>query len=129
MSTVLGRITRAVSATAILVAALPAVANADPAGCGGSGAAGINGNGYMTGTGEAGCNGVATRTYVIEIKQDISGQPDPKVAGNSQQAYTNSYYVQVSSCDHGKTATYYGRGYFTTNTTYHDGAHQHWHVC
>jgi hypothetical protein len=129
MSRSLGRMASAVSAAALLVGGLPVAATADPAGCGGSAVIGVSGTGLMGANGEAGCGAVVTRTWVIEIKQDIQGQPDPLVAKNSQQATTNSYFVRVTGCDHGKTARYYGRAYFTTNTTYHDTASNLWHVC
>jgi hypothetical protein len=61
---------------AVLVAVIPSAAHADPAGCGGSGDIGINSTGLMTATAEAGCNGAASRTLVVEIKHDLSGQPE-----------------------------------------------------
>lgn len=82
----------------------------------------------MTGTAEGSCNSSQTRSLRVEIKQDLSFSPDPLVAANTQTATTNSSYVQVRSCDNGKTATYYGRGFFTTTTTYHDSSHNRWHV-
>jgi hypothetical protein len=85
--------------------------------------------GFMTGTAEGSCNATQTRSLRVEIKRDVSFSPDALVAANTQTATTNSYYVQVRSCDSRKTATYYGRGFFTTNTTYHDSSHYTWHVC
>jgi hypothetical protein len=119
----------AVSSGALVFGGLAVTAFADPAGCGGSGDISVNGAGLMTATAEAGCSVRQTRTLRVEIKHDLSFQPDSLVAANTQTATTQSYYVQVKSCDSGKTATYYGRGFFATNTTYHDSAHHKWHVC
>lgn len=83
----------------------------------------------MIGTAEGSCNASQTRSLRVEIKRDVSFSPDALVAANTQTATSTSYYVQVRSCGNGSTATYYGRGFFTTNTTYHDSSHRNAHVC
>ena len=117
------------STAALAFGGLAAAAFADPPGCGALGAININSSGFMTGTAEGSCNTSQTRTLRVEIKHDISFRPDSLVAANSETATSQSYYVQVGSCDGGNTATYYGRGFFTSYTTYHDSSHQKWHVC
>jgi hypothetical protein len=119
----------AASAAALAFGGVAVTAFADPAGCGALGVINIDTGGQMRGTAEGSCNASQTRSLRVEIKRDVSFSPDALVAANTQTATTTSYYVQVYSCDGGKTSDYYGRGYFTTNTTYHDSSHQHWHVC
>lgn len=119
----------AASAAALAFGGVAVTAFADPAGCGALGAISFDSGGLMTGTAEGSCNSSQTRSLRVEIKRDVSFSPDVLVAANTQTATTNSYYVQVYSCDNGRTATYYGRGFFTTNTTYHDSSHRSAHVC
>ena len=119
----------AASVAVIAFGGLMAVAFADPPGCGAAGSISINGGGLMTGTAEGSCNTSQTRSLRVEIKHDVAFQTDPLVAANTQTSTSQGYYVQVNSCDNGNTATYYGRGYFTSYTTNHDSGHQKWHVC
>ncbi|MGI9149849.1 MAG: hypothetical protein ACR2IK_25445 [Chloroflexota bacterium] len=119
----------AASVAALAFGGVVAAAYADPPGCGALSVINVSSGGLMTATAEGSCNASQTRSLRVEIKHDESFAPDPLVAANTQTATSQSYYVQVSSCDHGNTATYYGRGYFTSYTTYHDSSHQKWHVC
>jgi hypothetical protein len=103
---------------------------ADPAGCTiPQPSIALSGTGLMTAHTQASCSAKATRTLRVEIKHDEAITPDVLVAANTQQANATAYSVSVSSCDNGNTATYYGRGFFTTNTTYHDSTHHSYHVC
>jgi hypothetical protein len=52
-----------------------------------------------------------TRSYVIEFSKTAADDLTPRWR------------------DNGNTKTYYGRGYFTTDTTYNDSTHYKWHVC
>jgi hypothetical protein len=113
----------------VLATAFPATAHADPTGCGGAAYIGISNTGVMTPPGKRAAMGLPPAPTGSRSKQDISFQTDLVVAANSQTGQGRGYYVQVSSCDNGKTANYYGRGFFTTYTTYHDTASNRWHVC
>jgi hypothetical protein len=66
------------------------------------------------------CQKSATRTIVAEIKWDKNAAPDPLTAKNSKLSTATEYSVSVSSCDKGNTRGYYGRGYFTGDSDYHD---------
>lgn len=119
-----------VSMVAGLLLGLPAIAWSEPAGCTSKNVDFyVDSTGYMTNTGSGQCSAAATRTLRVEIKQDISFQPDPLVAANSDYGTKTQYYQTVGACDHGKTATYYGRTYFTSSPTYHDSTHYKKHVC
>lgn len=98
------------------------VASAEPAGCSSAVSGSTSSIGLLQATATGSCSGSATRTLRVETKQDISFQPDPLLSANSQTATTTRYSVPTSSCDHGRRAYYYGRGFFTSNTTYHDPA-------
>lgn len=115
-------------ATVILV--IPqSPASADPPNCSASVVGSTSSLGVLKATASGSCSATATRTLRVEIKQDISFQPDPLVAANSQTATARTYKVSVSSCDHGNTAKYYGRGFFTSGSDYHDTAHTTQHTC
>jgi hypothetical protein len=117
----------AAAAAVLLISALSA--SAEPPGCSSSVVGSTSSLGLLQATASGSCAGTATRTLRVEIKQDITLQTDPLVAANSQTATAKSYRVAVSSCDHGKTATYYGRGFFTSQSTFHDTAHTRQHTC
>lgn len=121
----------AAAVVALLAGILPAiVAFADPAGCRvDTTAFGINGQKSMHAGGEASCSGSYGRTLRVEIKHDINFRPDALVAANTDSGTKSYYKAGVDSCDNGNYATYYGRTFFTTNTTYHDSDHHKWHVC
>ena len=112
--------TGAAAAGSVLV---PAAAWANPAGCGNAVSGSTSSIGQLKATATGSCAGKATRTMRAEIKRDRSGIPDALVAANSTTVYGTSYSTSVASCDGGTRATYYGRGFFTTNSTYRDTAH------
>ena len=103
---------------------------AQPAGCTNNPTlASADGNGLMHASSTAHCSSSLGRTLRVEIKHDEAITPDPLVAANTSVSNGPSYGISVSSCDNGNTATYYGRGFFTSNSTYYDSSHQKWHVC
>lgn len=120
-----------VCSLALIAGVLPvAVAWADPSRCRADTTSfDISSIGQMRAQGEGNCAEDATRTLRVEIKHDINFRPDALVAANSQTSKGTYYNRVVSSCDNGNYATYYGRTFFTTNTTYHDSDHHKWHVC
>jgi hypothetical protein len=119
-----GRRAATVLAIGVAAAVVPATAaSAEPAGCSSAVSGSTSSIGLLQATATGSCSGSATRTLRVEIKHDLNLQPDALVAANSQTATTTSYRVSVSSCDHGNRGYYYGRGFFTTNSTYHDTAH------
>lgn len=89
----------------------------------------ISGTGLMTSRGTGTCTVALTRTFREEIKQDKSFQTDPLVAANSDNGTKTSYAATVTSCDNHNNATYYGRSFFTSATTYHDSGHIKAQVC
>ena len=104
--------------------AVPAQAWAEPSGCTHSypqfWVVGVSGRYSMHSWGDGSCSTNATRTFRVEIKHQISLQPDPLVS-HSEDYDNNTYYAaQTDTCDHGKTAKYYGRSFFTSSPTYHD---------
>lgn len=113
--------------------AVAAPALAEPSGCGHSSnfyATKASGNRYlMTAESWGSCNTSAYRTLRVEIKQDLSGQPDPLVAANSDSRTGTSYYAVVSSCDNRNTRVYYGRGFYTQSATYIDTPHYSVSAC
>ncbi|PTA44017.1 hypothetical protein [Micromonospora sp. RP3T] len=123
----------------VLVSALLAIpgaaltgmaAYADPSGCSASTTDfGLDSGKKLQATGEGLCSTSASRNLQVEIKQDLSLQPDPVVAHGNDSRTAKSYASTVVSCDNGNTATYYGRTFFTTNTTYHDSTHRRYTVC
>jgi hypothetical protein len=76
--------------------------------------------GALTASTSAICNTTANRTIVAEVKWDKAWAPDPLTAKNSRNLTGTNYSVSVTTCDGGNTRGYYGRGYFTSNTTYYD---------
>jgi len=83
----------------------------------------------MTSSSTGSCGTSETRSFRIEIKHDLTLRPDPVTAANEQRRTSTSYSVSVSTCDHGVTASYYGRSFFTSSPTYHDSAHHYLHTC
>ena len=74
----------------------------------------------MTSSTSSTCATNGNRTIVAEIKWDKAFAPDPLVAKNSSTSNILNRSVSVSTCDGGNTRGYYGRGYFTANTTFWD---------
>lgn len=110
-------------ALGIVGAVVPAAAAwAEPAGCTSSVTGSTSSTGLLRADGRGTCSGSATRTLRVEIKQDIPLQTDPLLAAATDYGTKTSYAKSVTSCDGGRTANYYGRAFFTTNTTYHDTA-------
>lgn len=99
-----------------------AVAWAEPAGCSSRVTGYTSSIGQLVADGYGSCNGSATRTLRTEIKRAISGSPDPLLAATSDTHTGTSYHSHTTSCDHGLTEYYYGRAFFTLNSTYHDTA-------
>lgn len=117
------RILGAVLAVGVITAVAPAIAAyAEPAGCTSSVSGSTSNTGLLRADGKGSCSGSATRTLRVEIKQAIPQQTDPLLAAASDYGTKTSYAKSVTSCDNGKTAYYYGRAFFTTNTTIHDTA-------
>lgn len=116
--------------------AIPAAATvgsaafADPSGCTAAITGfGLNSSKELHANGEGRCSTSANRNLQIEIKQDLSVQPDP-VALHSNDVGNKTYYAaDPAGCDNGNTASYYGRAFFTTNTTYHDTKPHKYTVC
>jgi hypothetical protein len=103
---------------------------ADPAGCSTRTASfGLQSNRTLAVLGEGSCNSVASRNLQVGIKQDISFAPDPVVTHSNDNNNASFFSVFAESCDNGRTASYYGRTFFTTNTTFHDSAHHNFSVC
>jgi hypothetical protein len=113
--------------------AVPTAAWAEPSGCSHdtpsfwtSGTAGFNlMNAQSTGT----CSTVATRTFRVEIKHDISFAPDPLVSHADDYENGTRYGARTTTCDAGASATYYGRSFYTSSASYHDSSHQHVDTC
>lgn len=116
-------------AAAGAVAVPAASAWANPPGCSNAVSGGTTSLGLLHATATGSCSANATRTMRVEIRQDIQYYPDPLLSSNSQSKYGASYSVSTSSCDHGQTAVYYGRGFFTTDSTQLDTAHTRQHTC
>ena len=114
-------VTGAAAAGSILVPAVAAWAN--PANCNNTISGSTSSIGQLRATAGGTCLGSATRTMRAEIKRDRSGLPDPLLAANSTTVYGTRYSTPVAACDGGRRDTYYGRGFFTTNSTYRDTAH------
>jgi len=113
-----------VLAIGLAAAVVPAgAASAEPAGCSSAVSGSTSSIGLLQATATGSCSGSATRSLRVEIKQDLSGQPDPLLSANSDTGTKTSYRASTSSCDHGRRSYYYGRGFFTSNSTYHDTAH------
>lgn len=111
----------AVAAASVVVPATAAWAN--PSGCSNAVSGSTTSIGQLRATATGSCSGNATRTMRAEIKRDRSGYPDALVAANSTTVYGTRYSTSVASCDGGMRATYYGRGFFTSNPTYQDTSH------
>ncbi|MET8358890.1 hypothetical protein [Micromonospora sp. NPDC005171] len=118
--------------TAVLTFSIIAVASpawAEPTGCVQATPSFSQSGGYMTASNWATCNTSATRTYKIEIKRDVNLSPDV-VVSSYDDYWTGTYYeASTSSCDGRKTANYYGRSFFTVNTTYKDTSHYQVTTC
>lgn len=127
------RVPRSVIIATLLAAVsigIPALAWAEPVGCTSrNDDFHVDSVGFMTNEGSGTCAGVATRTLRSEIKQDLNNRPDALVSAGSYNYTGKSYFAYTGSCDRGKTATYYGRTFFTTSSTYHDSSHYYKHVC
>lgn len=106
-----------------------AVAWAEPVGCSSRVTGGTSSTGLLYADGYGSCAGSATRELRVEIKQAISGQPDPLLATGNDYRTSTSYHAHTSSCDSGQTKYYYGRAFFTTASTYHDTATTLQHTC
>jgi hypothetical protein len=110
--------------------AIGSAAYADPAGC----VAATTSFTQLAGRilfagGEGDCTSVKSLTLQVEIKRDVSLLPDALVTSDNEYANGKQWSLPLSSCDHGKSGTYYGRTFFTTNTTYHDSAHRAYTAC
>ncbi len=113
-----------------IAAGVGSVAFADPSGCSAStDQFYLQGNSSLAAQGSGSCSSSANRNLQVEIKHDISFQTDPVVTHGNDVTTGTYYSVFVESCDNGNYATYYGRTFFTTNTTYHDSAHHTYQVC
>jgi len=109
-------------------ATLASSAQAEPAGC--QDAASLSGTGgVLSAIAGGACETKATRTLKVEIKWDKALSPDPLVDSAYTTTTSTTYSIGISTCDHGNTRSYYGRSYFTTNTTYHDTATQKIKAC
>lgn len=117
----------AVAAASVIVPATVAWAN--PAGCSNSSVGGTSSIGELQESARGTCAGNATRTMQAEIKRDIANYPDALVSKNDRTVYGTRYSTPTSACDHGMTAVYYGRGFFTVESTYADTAHTMQHTC
>jgi len=104
---------------------------ADPAGCSAAnGGITTLSNGELYTFGDGSCDTSAYRNLQVEIKHDITGRPDPAVDHSNDIGSYTYYATSVASCDNGwRTAKYYGRTFFRTNTTYHDSTHRSLLVC
>lgn len=117
---------------AIPAALVPAAVGwADPAGCGASNG-GIESlsDGQLFTFGAGTCDTTAYGNLQVEIKHDLTLRPDPVVDHANDIGSFRIYATSTASCDNGwRTATYYGRTFFTTDTTYHDSSHRKLTVC
>lgn len=118
------------------ILALPAAgvvgsaAFADPSGC--TAAVpdfGVNSAGRLQALGEGHCGTSANRNLQVEVKHDLSVQPDPVVVHANDVRSSTYYSATPAGCDNGNTANYYGRAFFTTKTTYHDTTSRKFSVC
>ena len=100
-----------------------AAAWANPPGCSNAVSGGTTSLGLLHATATGSCSATATRTMRVEIRHDISNYPDALLASHDQVLTGRSYSSSTSSCDHGQTAKYYGRGFFTTYSTQKDTPH------
>ncbi|WP_431932491.1 hypothetical protein [Micromonospora sp. RP3T] len=102
---------------------------ADPAGCSAATTSFGLSSGELRALGEGRCSTSANRNLQVGVKQDLSLQPDPVVTHTNDNGSKTYYSGVAQSCDSGNTSTYYGRTFFTTNTTYHDSSHKKLTVC
>jgi hypothetical protein len=113
--------------------AVPAQAWAEPSGCAHSYpefyVTNASGRSQMHANSSGNCNTFVTRTFRVEIKHDISFQPDPVVSHAEDYGDNLYYYAATSTCDKGNSATYYGRSFFIESATYHDSSHMHVEAC
>lgn len=104
--------------------AVPAQAWAEPSGCTHGypsfWVVPVSGRYLMHAYANGSCSTNATRTFRLEIKHQISLQPDPVVSHADDYDYNTFYEAETQTCDNGKTAKYYGRSFFTSSATYHD---------
>ncbi|HEV7900024.1 MAG TPA: hypothetical protein VGP31_19500 [Planosporangium sp.] len=111
------------------ILAIPVAAWADPPGCSHDTPSFSQSGGYMTSSSNGNCGTSETRTFRIEIKHDLNNRPDPVTAANENRSTSKNYGVSVSTCDHGTSASYYGRSFFTANANYHDSARVFVNTC
>jgi hypothetical protein len=122
-----------VAAVAAAGLTVPTPAWAEPAGCTHDYPAfwltNNSGRSLMHSSSSGVCDWFATRTFRIEIKQDIALAPDPVAAHAEDYDYDANYYASVQSCDQINNGTYYGRSFFTSSATYHDSSHIYVNAC
>jgi hypothetical protein len=64
------------------------------------------------------------RVLKLEIKQDISWQPDPVALSASDAGWQYYYTAAALGCDNGpRSGRYYGRTFFKDYTDYSDTSH------
>ncbi len=119
-----------VGLTAALLFGGASAVQADPSGCSAPlPTLTFDSGNNMTVKGTASCSATSTRTWRVEIKYQKTLSPDPTVGGSSYTAATRSYSRSYTTCDDGAAHPYYGRSFFSTNTTYHDSATQDKRSC
>lgn len=105
-------------------------AMADPAGCSkGLGDFGQNAGSALYASGSGACDSLASRILRLEIKQDLSFQPDPVAMDAADADYNTSYAVAIEGCDEGRSGTYYSRVFFDGHSDYLDSSYKAFDVC
>jgi len=103
---------------------------ADPAGCIGYAPNIVqNSDGTIGSVGTGKCVSNAPRTWRVEIKSELSFQPDYLVGANTDSGSKTYYHQGVRSCDGGTYGKYYGRDFFTSSSDQHDSPHVYIQAC
>ena len=113
------------------LAGIPSAANAEPSGCSHNApkfwtttvSQYGNNRAYMHAEGTGVCSSDATRSFRVEIKQDMNARPDPVTSSATDSHYGFGYKARTDTCDNWNNATYYGRSFFTSSPTYKDSSH------
>lgn len=117
-------------AAGVLLVSLTGAANAEPSGCASHEQGSTSSDGHLISHATASCSTAHSLDLAATVRQDISFYPDRQVGRNDTgtHAYYN-YNVTESTCDAGRTETYFGLGFFTTHTTEHGSPHTKQHSC
>lgn len=88
-----------------------------------------SGGGHLKGEGTGECNDFGDRTLRVEVKQDLSFQPDPVAVSGSDRNPNFFYDAIASGCDNLNSGNYYTRTYFNGYSDYADTSRVHIDAC